>query len=317
MLSHKILTRQDVGDVASYYGDGADDYYAKEGEAQTWQGRGAEMLGLTGSVDSLRFRELLAGKIDPGGAPVRTSTRDDSKSRIGVDLTFSAPKSVSIQALVGRDAALIAAHETAVERVLGHVEALAQARKKAAGVTRIERTGNLVIAKFRHETTRAQDPELHTHSIVMNLTRRADGEWRALKNDEIIARTRYLGVLYRTELARILEQQGYALRYGKDGTFELAAMSRRQIEAFSRRSEEIERRLAEMGLTRDTATAAQKQLATMQTRGEKPRLVDRARMFGEWEHRAAELGIRFERTSDRPTQTYDRTEAVAEALTGL
>ncbi len=316
MLSHKILTRQDVGDVASYYGDGADDYYAKEGEAQTWQGRGAEMLGLVGPVDSRRFRELLAGKVDPGSTPVRISTRDDSKSRIGIDLTFSAPKSVSIQALVGRDAGLVEAHDAAVARVLEHVEELAQARKKTAGVTQIERTGNLIIAKFRHETTRAQDPDLHTHSVVMNLTRRADGEWRALKNDEIIARTRYLGVLYRTELARILEQQGYALRYGKDGTFELAAMSRQQIEAFSRRSAEIERRLTEMGLTRDTATAAQKQLATMQTRGEKPRLVDRARMLGEWEHRSAELGIRFERTSNRPIQTFDRTEAVAEAEAG-
>jgi conjugative relaxase-like TrwC/TraI family protein len=63
MLSHKVLTRQDIGRAASYYEDGADDYYAKEGDASAWQGRGAAALGLTGTVDSNRFRELLAGRV--------------------------------------------------------------------------------------------------------------------------------------------------------------------------------------------------------------------------------------------------------------
>lgn len=318
MLSHKILTRQDVGDVASYYGDGADDYYAKEGEAQVWQGKGAEMLGLSGEVDARRFRELLAGKVDPDRASARLSTRDDSKTRIGVDLTFSAPKSVSIQALVGRDTTMIDAHDKAVARVLEEVETWAQARSKTAGVSRVEATGNLIIAKFRHETTRAQDPELHTHAVLMNLTRRADGEWRALKNDEIIQRTRYLGVLYRAELARTLEQQGHQLRYGRDGTFELASVSRPQIEAFSRRSAQIEARLAALGLTRDSASSAQRQLAAMQTREKKPKGLDRETMFAEWTARARELGIEFgaRGRSDGAPPAYARSGAVADAEAG-
>src|SRR5690349_23465692 len=99
MLSHKVLTRQDVGRAASYYEDGADDYYAGEGEASAWQGKGAEALGLDGSVDSARFRELLAGHVTSDGSSSRSATRQDSHDRIGIDLTFSAPKSVSIQAL--------------------------------------------------------------------------------------------------------------------------------------------------------------------------------------------------------------------------
>lgn len=301
MLNHKVLTRQDIGDVANYYGDGADDYYAKEGESQVWQGKGAEILGLTGTVDRERFRDLLAGRITPNGESVRTSTRDDSKTRIGIDLTFSAPKSVSIVALVGGDAAMIAAHDIAVQRALEHAEAFAQARIKEGGKSRIEMTGNLIVAKFRHETTRAQDPDLHTHAVVMNLTRRADGQWRALRNDEIVKMTRYLGAIYRAELARELEGHGHQLRHGRDGTFDLAAISRDQVLAFSRRSAEIEAHLASRGLTAETASAAERQMATMKTRSKKDANLDRAGLHQQWRDRAAELGISFDRSANDPS----------------
>lgn len=291
MLSHQVLTRQDIGDVANYYGDAADDYYAKEGEAQVWQGKGAEVLGLTGEVDRERFRDLLAGRIDPNGPSVRQGTRDDAKTRIGIDLTFSAPKSVSIHALVGGNAALIAAHDKAVAAALQAAEAMSQARSKVDGRSRVETTGNLIVAKFRHETTRAKDPELHTHAVVMNLTQRADGQWRALKNDEIIKATKYLGAVYRSELANELQRQGHELRYGREGMFELASMSREQIMAFSQRSQQIEAALALQGLTREDASTEQLQRATMATRDRKEASVDRAEMFAEWQARARELGI--------------------------
>ena len=220
MLSHQILTRQHIGRTASYYEDGADDYYAKEGEASQWQGKGAEALGLEGAVDSQRFRELLAGKVQDGTAIMRSSTRDDAKARIGVDLTFSAPKSVSMQALIHGDARIIQAHDRAVSKAMEHAEQRAQARQKVAGKSRVENTGNLVMAKFRHETSRERDPQLHTHAIVLNMTQRSDGQWRALRNDEIIKSTKYLGAVYRSELAHELQGMGYQLRHDKDGMFE-------------------------------------------------------------------------------------------------
>ncbi|MCX7116922.1 MAG: conjugative relaxase, partial [Legionellales bacterium] len=179
MLSHKLLTRKDIGKAANYYLDAVDDYYAKTLDSTAWQGKGAVVLGLEGAIESERFRELLAGRIDSHISINRASIRSDSKTRLGIDLTFSAPKSVSLQALVYGDIEIIKAHEYAVERAIEMAETRAQARKKIQGQSMIEVTGNLVVGKFRHETSRAQDPQLHTHAIVMNLTQRSDGQWRA------------------------------------------------------------------------------------------------------------------------------------------
>jgi conjugative relaxase-like TrwC/TraI family protein len=294
VLSHKVLTRQDLGRAASYYEDGADDYYAGEGEASAWQGRGAEALGLEGAVESTRFRELLAGRVDAEGRSSRTATRQDAHSRIGIDLTFSAPKSVSLQALVGGDGRILEAHDRAVSRAIAVAEERAQARKKVRGRSQVEDTQNLVVAKFRHEMSRERDPQLHTHALVLNLTRRSDGEWRALRNDEIVKATKYLGAVYRAELATELQKLGYPLRHERQGMFELAHVERAQLVAFSQRAAQIARRLAAEGLTPDTATAAQKQRVKLATR---PRKVsaDRQALFAEWQARARDLGMDFRR----------------------
>lgn len=294
MLSAKVLTRQDIRRAASYYEDGADDYYAKDGAAKAWQGAGAETLGLAGEIDSPRFKALLAGQVAPEVRVSRGSTRNDAKERIGIDLTFSAPKSVSLQALVAGDARVVEAHDRAVSAAIAAAEERALARRKVAGKARVERSGNLIVAKFRHETSRERDPQLHTHAIVMNLTRRSDGEWRALKNDEIIKSVRTLGAVYRAELAAELQKLGFALRGERDGAFELAHIGREQIAAFSRRASQIETRLGERGLSREEASAAEKQDAALETRARKG-VVDRGAVFAEWQARARELGIDFDR----------------------
>lgn len=290
MLTHKILTRADVGDAASYYEDAADDYYASEGEASAWQGRGATALGLSGPVGQKRLRELLAGHVDPKEPPSRSATRHDSQKRIGIDFTFSAPKSVSIQALLGADAAIVRAHDTAVERAIALAENRAQARRKIRGKSHVENTRNLVVARFRHEMSRERDPQLHTHALILNLTQRRDGRWRALHNEQLVKATKYLGAVYRAELATELLRLGYTLRHDRGGLFELAHISRRQLEAFSARSAQIEDRLAENGLSRRNATTEQKQLATLQTRQRKT-AVDRAALYADWRRRATDLQI--------------------------
>lgn len=295
MLSHKILTRSDIGKAASYYEDAADDYYGKDGEAAQWQGQGAQRLGLEGPVEHERLRQLFAGQVDQDQYVVRAATRHDSKQRIGIDLTFSAPKSVSIQALVGGDGEVVKAHDRAVARAVEAAEARAQARHKVRGHSMVQNTGNLVVAKFRHETSREKDPQLHTHAVVMNVTQRADGQWRALKNDDIVKATKYLGAVYRAELARELQQLGYQLRHERDGMFELAHISRQQLDEFSRRSSQVEAKLQAQGLTRKTATAAQKQMATLQTRRKKDARLDRDALQQEWLKRSRELGMDFQR----------------------
>jgi conjugative relaxase-like TrwC/TraI family protein len=294
VLSIAVLTRTDIGRAGNYYGDGADDYYAKEGHAKQWQGEGAAELGLGGEIDTERFKQLLAGEVAPGVRVSRGSTRGDLKERIGLDMTFSAPKSVSIQALVAGDVRVIEAHDRAVTAAVKAAEDRALARRKVNGKAQVERSGNLIVAKYRHETSRERDPQLHTHAVVMNLTKRSDGEWRALKNDEIVKSLKHLGAVYRAELAAELQGMGYQLRHERDGTFELAHVSREQLKEFGQRGQQIEERLAALGLTRETATTAQKQQATMSTRARKG-LVERDAVFADWQQRARDLGMDFDR----------------------
>jgi conjugative relaxase-like TrwC/TraI family protein len=313
MLTHKVLNRQDVGRLASYYEDSADDYYAKEGESSQWQGKGAEILGLHGDVDSQRFRELLSGQVDPASAPVRESTRDDSNARTGIDFTFSAPKSVSIQALVHGDGDIIKAHDRAVAKAIEVAEGMAQARQKVHGKTQVERTGNLIVAKFRHETSRERDPQLHTHAVIMNLTQRKDGEWRALLNDRVIQSTKYLGAVYRAELARGLSELGFELRHEREGFFELAHISQEQLDGFSQRSAQIEDHLARNGLSRETASTAEKQQAAMVTRARKTS-EDREVIFEQWQDRAKALDMQLNRgeRSDRSQAEHAAASKVME-----
>lgn len=289
MLSSKVLSRKDKKKAADYY-EQKDDYYSKDGDSSRWFGKGAEYLNLDGPVDPQRFRELLDGKIEPGGRSIRQPSKKGHKERIGLDMTFSAPKSVSMQGLIGGDERILQAHDKAVTKAAEEIERLAIARKTERGKARMEKSGNIVAAAFRHETSRAKDPQLHTHVVVMNLTRRSDGQWRALTTDEIVKANRYLGAVYRAELAKGLQSLGYELRHERDGMFELAHISRQQIEEFSQRTNRVNAELEAQGLSRETASTEKKQEVVMKTRQAKT-AADPAELMRDWRERAAEAGI--------------------------
>lgn len=149
----------------------ADDYYSEDGTAPSvWLGKGAAELGLSGEVDQEAFTRLLHGQITKDQ---RLGTHRDGEwsHRPGWDLTFSAPKSVSVMAEVAGDRRLIEAHEAAVQRTLALAEQhLAATRIREDGEVRREVTQNLVIASFRHGTSRALDPQLHSHNVILNMT---------------------------------------------------------------------------------------------------------------------------------------------------
>jgi conjugative relaxase-like TrwC/TraI family protein len=160
--------------AAAHYFSSADDYYAKENPGE-WQGQGAQALGLAGPVEQTQLSRLLDGQLPNGERIQTTFDAMQNKKRMGLYLTFSAPKSVSMQALVAGDKEVTAMHDRAVTQALMQVEQLAEARRKIQGKSMRERTGNMVIGKFRHEMSRAKDPQLHTHGVVLNMTQRADG----------------------------------------------------------------------------------------------------------------------------------------------
>jgi conjugative relaxase-like TrwC/TraI family protein len=287
-----MLSLSNVGHgatAASYY-EVVDDYYTSDHGPSEWWGTGAASLDLHGAVDSAEFTALLDGRLPSG----ETLHHAAAGRRGGTDGTFSAPKSVSLQALVGGDRRIIEAHRLAVDRALTYAENLIGCRVTEGGITRTERTGNLIVARFDHDLSRACDPQLHTHCVMINATRRADGQWRAANNEAIYRNKMLLGALYRAELARELQALGYTVRLTHiDGRFELGHIDERQVKAFSQRSAAIEAYLkTHQGRERSEAGAWDKKMVAVLTR-EKKMDVDRAVLRQEWEQLSAAESIDY------------------------
>lgn len=152
-----------AGKAGDYYTH-QDNYYVLGSMDERWVGQGAEALGLSWAVKLADFVSVLEGRLPDGGDLSRMKDGRNAH-RPGYDLTFSAPKSVSIMALPGGDKRLVAAHNRAVEVALREVEKLASTRSMTAGVSETRLTGNLVVAMFNHDTSRDLDPQLHTHAV--------------------------------------------------------------------------------------------------------------------------------------------------------
>ncbi|WP_417595763.1 MobF family relaxase [Parasphingorhabdus sp.] len=289
-LVASVSALSSAGQAASYYE--ADDYYAEGGLAPSeWQGEGAEALGLSGDVDREQFKDLLEGKV--AGEQLGTIRDGKLEHRPGWDITLSAPKSVSIMAEVAGDRRLISAHSEAVKTALGFVEKhMAATRIREDGVVTREATGNLAIASFQHGTSRAQDPQLHTHNVILNTTQDKDGNWRSLEPRAIYQLQKQIGAVYRQELALKIRELGYQIETAKESMFEMKGVSKDVINAFSGRSAAIEDRLAERGKTREQASAAEKQIAALDTRDGK-RGIDHAKLVKDWRATADAAGFGF------------------------
>ena len=283
---------------ASYYE--RDGYYARDDPehraASAWAGKGAEELGLKGPVGPDAFRRILEGRVPDGSGRQLGKRGKDGEiaHRPGRDVTFSAPKSVSLTALIGGDARVVGAHDRAVAAALGWIEKnVAETRLRDPETGEMIRAGNqnIVAATFRHDTSRNLDPQLHTHAVLANMVKGEDGKWRTMANEKLYGSKMLLGALYRSELARGLARLGYGtLKTHADGRFEIAGVGRTVIEAFSTRRAEIE---AAMDARGHLATAENQRLAqraALMTRAGK-RDVDRAELRGVWEKQAADLGF--------------------------
>lgn len=290
--------------AARYYQEkyARDDYYSEDRTvAGQWVGAGAEQLGLSGNVERTDFVAVLDGR-NPRTEKVLVESVQEKERRAGWDATFIAPKSVSIQALVGNDARLLAAHRVAVTSALAELERVVQTRQHG-GQERVT-TGNMVAATFTHVAARPSqsgqskglgpDPHLHTHVVLMNMTRRADGVWRAVEPLELYRSQEHATAVYRTTLAREVQQLGYRIaRTGPHGAWELEGFSRTQIEQFSQRRQDISRYLHERGLESPAAA----QIAAHQTRLPKDGR-DESTLRAEWASRAEAIGLDLSRVTE-------------------
>ena len=275
-----------------------DGYYANEDaahrEASFWVGEGANALGLSGEVDPKRFRSVLEGEI-PDGRRLGRRERDGSIThRPGRDVTLSAPKSVSLLAMVGGDERIIKTHDQAVKTTLGWVEQNAiKSRMRDPATGAMVRVGGqkMVSATFRHDTSRNLDPQLHTHCVIANMVLGGDAKWRTMVDDGLFRQQKTIGAIYRTELARGLKSLGYGIqKTHADGRFEIEGVPREVVDSFSTRRAEIEAAMKARGFG---ATAENPELAdraTLMTRAVK-RDVDRNELKQSWARQAAVLGF--------------------------
>ena len=260
-----IFPLKSVAKTVDYF-QSPDNYYVKDGIQGVWFGEGAKLLNLEGDVKSKDFVSVLKGKLSTD-ITMETTTK---KRRLGYDLTFSAPKSVSILALIGKDERVLNAHRKAVDATLKYIEEhYAATRVKREGETSIENTGNLLLAKFEHIETRELDPGLHTHSTIMNATYRSDQKWRTLHFDEVYDDKKLLDAIYIGQLVQYLMQSGYEItQTSEKATFELKGFAEHLIKNFSKRRQQIEAELEKKGLSGGKAA----QIANFNTRKDKQKI---------------------------------------------
>jgi conjugative relaxase-like TrwC/TraI family protein len=280
--------------AVSYF---AKDNYYTEGETlenSQWFGRGARRLGLEGVVDKEVFQRLLDGNVS-GQALGRNEQNDVSKvnHRPGIDLTFSAPKSVSVVAEVLGNKQVRAAHEAAVHEALNYVESrLIETRQKKNGIDGRVKTQNAIFAQFRHNTSRGVDPHTHTHSVLINATERKDGVWASIANEALFKNRKLIGAIYTSALAKELQALGFELEYKNDGhgNFEIKGFERSALDAFSSRTKDIDAYLEKRGTTRDDGPYTVVEHAAVTTKKRKGE-VDGKAVVAFWRELASEVGI--------------------------
>jgi conjugative relaxase-like TrwC/TraI family protein len=280
----------------------AQENYYSEGDhiGGAWQGKLAKEWGLQGEVREEHFGRLAHGQHPVTGEQLvrhqtareyvngRGETVSTMEHRAGWDATFSAPKSVSLTALVGGDDHVRQAHRESVKVALGEMEKYVQARM--GGNHPAETTGKWVAASFEHDSARPVNgyaaPQLHTHVVFFNLTETQNGESRALQPHELYRSQQYATAIYRSELALRLKDQGYDIEKGKSGQPEIRGYTREYLDASSPRSQQIQAYLEQQGVR----GAGAAQIAAHQTRDDKLSAITHTEMQQKHRDGAAQFG---------------------------
>lgn len=276
-ISKPLSSKQALSYHKSEFTNARQNYYSDaERVLGEWQGQLAVAWELGRSVQEEQFARLAEGQHPVTGDQLvqhrKSFTYESStggtvtsmEHRAGWDATFSAPKSVSLTALVGNDERVRAAHRESVTVALNELEKYVQAR--IGGNVPPETTGKLIAAKFEHDAARPVDgyaaPQLHTHAVIFNVTERESGETRAIQEKELFRSQQYATAVYQSELAIRLRSLGYQIEPGKNHAPEIKGYSQEYLDASSPRSQQIKEHLAVYGF--DGAGPAQ--IAALRTR---------------------------------------------------
>ncbi len=275
-----------------------DEYYAGVGESPgAWSGKWVEELGLSGVVETEQLRALVEGRGPVTGEELLVGNRE--RSVRAFDMTFSAPKSVSLLWAFATEPVaevVAAAHREAVAEALAFLEQrAAAARVQTGGVRRRVETEGWVVAAFVHRTSREGDPQLHNHCLVPNLVRRkSDGRYVALDGSPLFDWCRAAGSVYQDHLQRSLSLRlGVTWGPDRNNTRELLGFSRAQLRAFSKRSGQIEAELEAKGALYQSPALRMRadDEASLATRTAKDRSLTPTLLQGRWREEAAAVGL--------------------------
>jgi conjugative relaxase-like TrwC/TraI family protein len=287
-----------------YYVEQLPSYYLQVGEPRgVWLGRGARLLGLAGEVDDESFLAVMAG-LDPRRPDRHLGRRYDDTSVRGFDVTCSAPKSVSVLWALGDDSAqreVLDAHDAAVTAVAGWIEAHAHTRFRIAGEVAVVDAEGIVAAAFRQHTSRAGDPQLHSHLLIANRVRSPDGRWLALDARTVKLDQRTLSALYHAGLrAELTRRLGVRWEVPEHGIAEMVDIPATLRLEFSARSGEVQRRVDEKldrfadSMGREPTVRERWQLereAVVDSRPAKPKDLDAGLLRHRWADQTVALGL--------------------------
>jgi len=248
----RVIVQASAQAAKSYYAGSGGEYYAEGQErAGEWGGRGATRLGLRGLVEPAEFDALCENRHPATGE--RLTARTKTIRRVGFDLNFHVPKSVSVVYGLSGDAAVLKAFREAVRETLSELEAETRTRVRTGGRDETRTTGNLVYSLFVHATARPvdgiPDPHLHAHAFVFNSTfDEAERRWKAIELGEVYKNAPYYEAAFHARLARKLADLEFDIARTETG-WEISGIPGRVLKAFSRRTERIEAIAGELGVT--------------------------------------------------------------------
>src|SRR5512143_3429816 len=298
MLSIGAMGKAGSGAGDYYVNLAREDYYTRGGEpAGWWRGIAASALGLTGIVERQDLRALLSGFHPTTGTALLQKAGPDH--RAGWDLTFSAPKSVSVlwsQSDVTNRATIQAAQQAAVDRTLAFLQEHAAFTRRGRDGLAQEPVVGLVVATFEHSTSREQDPQLHTHCLVANVAPRQDGSWGSLESRHFYQWKMAAGAFYRAELAQQLSDRLHVSIERDERSFRLAGIPKEIELHFSKRRAQIREQLHHFAVN-NAASAA---VATLQSREQKE-IISRPDLLAHWQSKYGNSAL--DRTPSSPFWT--------------
>lgn len=291
-----MMSMNVINNIAYYEELAKEDYYTKGGEPLgKWVGKGRHALKLTNHINSRDYRRIFNGFSLDGTALCKNAGENH---RSGWDLTFSAPKSVSILwARADKELRdqIQKAQQNATEQALSFIEEHSAITRRGKGGKTHERVAGLIAATFEHSTSRAQDPQLHTHCLIANIAPRTDGTWGTLESKQLFLWQKASGAIYRSQLANALCDLGFDIeRNDNYQHFEVKGIPNHVCNFFSKRAEVIRLKMKELGVSNSSSKIGD--AITLNSRAYK-KAIDRPLLFSSWQTEMDNLGFDINKLS--------------------